>query len=303
MSEHQASAVVEELHDDVLRAQLGPLRGRIDAAMEHLIASWDAPAPLGEAMAYAIRSGGKRIRPAITLSACVAAGGEEAAAMDLGLALELVHTYSLVHDDLPSMDDDALRRGQPTVHIAFGEANAVLTGDALLTEAFRMLADAAALSADARIDAVRVLARAAGHVGMVAGQVRDMAAQFATMDDVRRMQAEKTGALFVAACELGAIAAGAAPAVRGALVQYGHALGAAFQVSDDLLDWMALERGADPHEEAVNLAAQLGEEQARREVARLVAAGLEPLGGLPRDAAFLRTILRWIGERAEATRA
>ena len=296
-------AVVEELHDDVLRAQLGPMRQRIDAAMEALIASWNAPVPLGEAMAYAIRSGGKRIRPAITLAACRAAGGDDEHAMALGLALELIHTYSLVHDDLPSMDDDDVRRGQPTVHIVYGEANAVLTGDALLTEAFRVVADAPALPADARLDAVRVLANAAGHGGMVAGQVRDIAAVFDSVDAVRQMQAEKTGALFVAACELGAIASVVGPAGRAALVDYGKALGAAFQVSDDLLDWMELEHGADPHEEAVNLAAQLGEEPARQEVARLVEAGLAPLASLADDTAFLETILRWIGARAEATRA
>ena len=128
------------MNERALAEALGPYRAQVDSALRALVERWAAPAPLGEAMAYATLSGGKRVRPAMTLAACEAAGGAPSAAMPYALALELIHTYSLVHDDLPSMDDDDERRGKPTVHVAFDVATAILTGDAILTEAFRVAA-------------------------------------------------------------------------------------------------------------------------------------------------------------------
>lgn len=292
-----------EVLDDVLRQQLGSYRTRIDASMAALLAQWEAPEPLADAMRYAVQSGGKRLRPALAIAACEAVGGDGAAAMAPGLALELIHTYSLVHDDLPCMDDDDLRRGKPTVHVAWDEATAILAGDALLTEAFALAARAPGLGADARVAAVCCLARAAGHHGMVGGQVRDIRAKALDADGIRTMHAEKTGALFVAACELGAIAAEADSARSEQLRAFGVELGAAFQVSDDLLDWVEADGQVDEHEQAVNLAALLGPQAARADVAVRVAAGIEALERLDGDTTFLTTLLRWIDARAEAALA
>lgn len=285
--------------DRTLAEALGPYRTHVESALGQLVASWEAPAPLGEAMGYATLSGGKRVRPAMTLAACEAAGGELGAAMPFALALELVHTYSLVHDDLPSMDDDDERRGKPTVHVLFGVAPAILTGDALLTEAFRVAAELPGAPDEVRARGVACLARAAGHLGMVGGQMRDIGGAPLSREALRRMHAEKTGALFVAACELGALAARADADAQHALVTYGSAVGRAFQVSDDLLDVVEAAGVVDDHEARVNFAIQWGADAAREQTAHDVAAALDALESLPGDVAFLASMARWIGHRAE----
>jgi geranylgeranyl pyrophosphate synthase len=189
-------------------------------------------------MRYALLSGGKRMRPAVLLAACEAAGGERSQARAGACALEMIHAYSLVHDDLPAMDDDSERRGKPTVHVRFGEANAILIGDALLTHAFAVLAGAAELDAAQRVASVATLARHAGVFGMVGGQARDLALGQA-IDEIElleRVHAEKTGALYAAAGALGAIAAGSTPEVIADLEAYGLDFGVAFQHADDVLD-------------------------------------------------------------------
>jgi geranylgeranyl pyrophosphate synthase len=183
-------------------------------------------------MRYAALGPGKRLRPVLTLCACEAAGGALAAALPAAAAVELLHAYTLVHDDLPAMDDDDERRGRPTVHRAFSESTAILAGDGLLTLAFACLADLGAAAGEA----VAVLARAAGATELLAGQARDLAcAQVRphTVADLERIHAGKTGALFGAACELGAIAAGAGANTRASLARYGLLLGIAFQYFDD----------------------------------------------------------------------
>jgi len=227
------------------------------------------PVRLHAAMRYALLGGGKRLRPALVRLVTLELGGNERAAEAPAVALELVHTYSLVHDDLPAMDDDALRRGRPTVHVAFDEATAILVGDALLTLAFEVLA--ADEPGRAR-EHVRVLARAAGSQGMVGGQVLDLSLEAGgarTRDAVESMHAKKTAALFAAACEHGAIAAGRSEA-RAEAAAFGHELGLLFQAVDDLLDvtgdaaTLGKTPGKDAALERATLVAALGVEGARR---------------------------------------
>jgi len=200
-------------------------------------------ARLQEAMRYSLEAGGKRVRPVLCLLAAESAGGSAEAALPCALALELVHTYSLIHDDLPAMDDDDLRRGRPTSHRVFGEGHAILAGDGLLTEAFRVLAAPSALPEGRRSRAVEVLAEAAGWRGMVGGQSLDLEGEALTTQgggyDLHHLQLIhrlKTGALLRASLELGAVAAGAPDDLREALRGAGAALGLAFQIQDDILD-------------------------------------------------------------------
>ena len=215
-------------------------RLRIDAALERTLPpAGQSPQRLHAAMRHAALLGGKRMRP-LLVHATGAAFGADMALLDApALAVELVHAYSLVHDDLPAMDDDALRRGQPTVHVAFDEATAILAGDALQSLAFATLAQAPG-SADARIDMLRELALAAGSRGMCGGQALDIEATGAAerfgVDELEDLHALKTGALLRASVRLGAIAAGVDASARAALDRYADALGLAFQVRDDLLD-------------------------------------------------------------------
>jgi farnesyl diphosphate synthase len=229
-------------------------RRRLDAAAEATEAALDAllaptalpgeiarPARLLEAMRYASLGGGKRLRPFLVIESARLFGVEGASALRTACALEMIHCYSLVHDDLPAMDDDDLRRGRPTAHKAFDEATAILAGDGLLTYAFDVVADPAT-HADAGLRAALVLAlaRAAGLGGMVGGQALDLAAETAATPldqaETLRMQAMKTGALLRFAVDAGAILGAATPPQAQALHRYGKALGAAFQIADDILD-------------------------------------------------------------------
>jgi farnesyl diphosphate synthase len=224
----RAAAVETELRR-ILDAR--PLAGEI-ARPERLMA----------AMRHGVLNGGKRLRPFLVLESAALFSADGEAALRVAAALECVHCYSLIHDDLPSMDDDDLRRGQPTVHKAFDEATAILAGDALLTLAFDIIADeATALSAERRATLVLALARAAGAGGMVGGQTLDLEAERQRPEEagIITLQAMKTGALIRFACEAGAILAGAAPADRERLAEFGSAIGLAFQLADDLLDLTA----------------------------------------------------------------
>jgi len=194
------------------------------------------------AMRHGVLNGGKRLRPFLVVESAALFSADSGAALRVAAALECVHCYSLIHDDLPAMDDDDLRRGQPTVHKAFDEATAILAGDALLTLAFDVIADeATALPADRRAALVLALARAAGAGGMVGGQMLDLEAERKRPDEagIITLQAMKTGALIRFACEAGAIVAGAAPTDRERLAEFGSAIGLAFQLADDLLDLTA----------------------------------------------------------------
>ncbi|WP_411962097.1 polyprenyl synthetase family protein [Mesorhizobium sp. CA4] len=224
----RAAAVETELRR-ILDAR--PLSGEI-ARPERLMA----------AMRHGVLNGGKRLRPFLVVESAALFATDGEAALRVAAALECVHCYSLIHDDLPSMDDDDLRRGQPTVHKAFDEATAILAGDALLTLAFDIIADdATLLPAERRATLVLALARAAGAGGMVGGQTLDLEAERKRPDEagIITLQAMKTGALIRFACEAGAILAGAPPADRERLAEFGSAIGLAFQLADDLLDLTA----------------------------------------------------------------
>ena len=192
---------------------------------------------LFDAMRYSLLAGGKRLRPVMVLAFCELCGGNAENALPFAAALEMVHTYSLIHDDLPCMDNDDYRRGKPTNHRVFGEATAVLAGDGLLTAAFGQLASAK-LPAERIVEAVRVLSLCAGELGMVGGQVLDMDAEtrICTEQEVIDIQSRKTGALISAACQLGVIAAGGSSKQQTAAARYADSLGLAFQIQDDILD-------------------------------------------------------------------
>jgi geranylgeranyl diphosphate synthase type II len=199
-----------------------------------------AAANLFEAMRYSLLAGGKRLRPVLALASCEAVGGKIDAAMGLACAIEMIHTYSLIHDDLPCMDDDDFRRGRPTNHKVYGEAIATLAGDALLTDAFKVLVRKSANSAEPKIvlETIAELAHAAGSAGMVGGQVIDLLGEgkSKTIEELEELHAKKTGALFLASVRGGARLGGASDTQIEALEGYARALGLAFQVVDDLLD-------------------------------------------------------------------
>jgi len=224
-----------------LQALLAAERVRIDSALDRLLPPTEAwPPRLHAAMRYAVFGGGKRVRPVLVRAACRAAGGDPEHVVEAACAIELVHTYSLIHDDLPALDDDTLRRGRPTVHVAYDEALAILAGDALLTEAFAVLGafPVGEEYAGRRAEACRLVAEAIGSRGMVGGQVEDLEATGEPPDAGRleRIHRAKTGALIGAAVELGALLAGASGPRRRAFATFGQHLGLLFQVADDILD-------------------------------------------------------------------
>jgi len=245
---------------------------------------------LGEAMRYALLGPGKRLRPFLVVSSAHVFGVPEGNALEAAAALECIHCYSLVHDDLPCMDDDDLRRGRPTTHIAFDEATAVLTGDGLLTLAFEIMSRPEVDPDPAiRVELVSLLAQAAGWQGMALGQALDLEAEGSSlsMDETLQMQALKTGALFKFACEAGAVLGRAKPEPRSALLDYATALGQAFQLADDLLDAQStiakLGKAAskDAARGKATFIALLGIDGAKQKLAGLVRdaeSALSPLG-------------------------
>jgi geranylgeranyl diphosphate synthase, type II len=293
-----------------LKAYLADRRSRIDAELgRRLPDAGRRPAVLHAAMRYALFTGGKRLRPILCLAAADAVAPAPAAAeavMRAALAVEVLHTYTLVHDDLPCMDDDDLRRGKPTVHVAYGEANAVLAGDALQTLAFAWLAEAEGPVPGTPGRLVAELAAAAGSAGVVGGQVEDIAAAGTTptAEAVDFIHRHKTGDLFRAALRMGAIAAGADDAALDALTRYGAALGEAFQITDDLLDEAetAPRPGRDGKARPVPLTclAVMTREAARAKAHRLLAQAAAALAGFAEDArAPLEAIARHIGSREQ----
>jgi len=270
---------------------------RIHANLEACIERCGAPEALERAMHYAVFNGGKRIRPMLAYAAAEALGAKPETADAPATAVELVHCYSLVHDDLPAMDDDDLRRGQPTLHKAFDEATAILAGDALLTLAFEVLADSGAPP-----QLVGVLARAAGAGGMVGGQVLDIAFESTRpdRDALEQMFRRKTGALIRAAVEMPA-AGQVAPATdpRRALVEYAESIGLAFQIVDDLLDiegsteQIGKPAGSDAAHAKATWPSLFGVDAARADAEALMARAARALERLPGDAGGLH----WLGQR------
>ena len=257
---------------------------------------------LQEAMRYSVLAGGKRVRPVLTLAFCDALGGDWHKALPFACGLELVHTYSLIHDDLPCMDDDDFRRGKPTCHKVYGETMAVLAGDALQPEAFRMIAAAPGMNDRQRLDAIAVLAAACGGDGMVAGQVLDTEGKCREEDEIKLLHSLKTGAMICAAAELGCIAANGDATVRAKAVEFGRHIGLAFQVRDDMLDVIADEAefgkpvGSDREEGKVTFVDLLGLDGCAavvEEETKLAQSALEGIG----DSRFLVTLARWLADR------
>lgn len=264
------------------------------------------PATLLAAMRHGVLNGGKRLRPFLVIQTAALFDANVEAAQIVGAALECVHCYSLIHDDLPAMDNDDLRRGQPTVHKAFDEATAILAGDALLTIAFDFLSDETAeLSAETRVKLIRGLARAAGLGGMVGGQVLDLKAETQKPDEsgIITLQAMKTGALIRYACEAGAIIANATQEDRERLAEFGSAIGLAFQLADDVLDVtsdtaaLGKTAGKDIASNKATLVALHGVDWAQHQLSGLMEqadAVLEPFGT---KADILRATAKFIIER------
>ncbi|GAP66522.1 geranyltranstransferase [Mizugakiibacter sediminis] len=288
---------------------LQTLIARADAALARVLPPEEQPpAELHRAMRYAVLGGGKRLRPLLVYAAGAALGAPDAALDAPACAVELIHAYSLVHDDLPAMDDDDLRRGRPTCHIAFGEATAILAGDALQALAFELLARDAAPGVDAaaRVEMLRTLGAACGAEGMAGGQALDLAAvgKTLTLAELERMHAYKTGALIRASVRLGALAGGADAATLAALDRYGHAVGLAFQVQDDILDVegatevLGKTAGKDAAAAKPTFPSILGMAASRRRLAELTEAALDALRPLGARAATLATLARYAAERA-----
>lgn len=287
--------------------QLAAWRDRIDAALTRALPDPDAPpARLHAAMRHAVLLGGKRMRP-LLVHATGAMFGAEPSALDApAVAIELVHAYSLVHDDLPAMDDDALRRGQPTVHIAFDEATAILAGDALQSLAFQAVAEAA-VSPPVCVGLMATLARAAGAAGMCGGQALDLQAtgngRGMTVADLERLHALKTGALIRAAVRMGALCGGAGEADLLELDRYAAALGLAFQVRDDILDVegdaavLGKDTGKDTALDKATFPALLGMEASRERLRELATAMDAALAGFGARADMLRELGRLAVDR------
>lgn len=243
-------------------------------------------AGLQEAMEYSLMAGGKRIRPVLTLETCRLCGGAPEAALPFACAVEMVHTYSLIHDDLPAMDNDDLRRGLPTNHVVYGEATAILAGDALLTAAFEQLTRTD-LSAERIVEAVRCLSQAAGSAGMAGGQALDMAGEGRALgrEELELLQSLKTGALLSAAAELGCIAAGGTDGQRAQVRAYAQALGQAFQIRDDMLDVTSSEEelgkpvGSDQVNGKSTFVTALGLDGCAMRIEQLTQQGIEALSG------------------------
>ena len=280
---------------------------RAEAALERALPPEQyAPQQLHRAMRYAVLGGGKRLRPMLVYATGVALGAAPAQLDAAAAAVEIIHAYSLVHDDLPAMDDDSLRRGRPTCHIEFGEAMAILAGDALQALAFEVLAGHSAPHPRIHVEMLRVLAAACGAHGMAGGQALDLAATGQRLEpaELERMHVYKTGALIRASVRLGALAAGCEDAtVLAALERYGHCIGLAFQIRDDIIDvegdsaTLGKTAGKDAANAKPTYPAILGMAASRAQLAQLTAAAVAALAPLGTRFGELAELARYIAER------
>lgn len=271
-------------------------KAKIDAALEEYFrGALSLPlSGLAEAMRYSLLAGGKRIRPMLVLEFCRICGGDTEAALPVACAIEMLHTYSLIHDDLPCMDDDALRRGRPTNHVVYGECTATLAGDALQAEAFGTILRCG-LPADRRALCAEFLADAVGLDGMCGGQYLDMLGENKVLSEeqLTDINSRKTGALLTAACRMGVAAGGGNEQMLEAAALYGAAIGAAFQIRDDMLDVLGSEGelgkpiGSDAQEMKNTYMALFGAERCAAMIDRLTARAKEALRGAFDDTAFL----------------
>ncbi|BCA79375.1 polyprenyl synthetase family protein [Desulfuromonas sp. AOP6] len=293
-----------------LKAYLKTHQERVDTALSHYLPGEETlPASLHKAMRYSIFAGGKRVRPILMIAACEAVGSDIEAVLPAACAMEMIHTYSLIHDDLPAMDDDDFRRGRPTNHKVFGEATAILAGDALLTEAFNLLSASGISennSAETRLQVLNIMARCAGSMGMVGGQVVDMDAEGREIDlpTLQYIHTHKTGALILACLQCGALIGGCSQEQFDALSRYGEAAGLAFQIADDILDItgdqeiLGKDIGSDQARGKATYPALMGLEEAQRRAQELKDLAIESLDLFDHRAEPLRAIARYIVDRS-----
>ncbi|MEC9385365.1 (2E,6E)-farnesyl diphosphate synthase [Marinobacter sp. bablab_jr008] len=288
-------------------AYLDQCRQQVDRELDRCLARNTTSERLQETMRYSVLGGGKRVRPALCMAAARAMGSDESTALAPACALELIHAYSLVHDDLPAMDDDDLRRGRPTAHIAFDEASAILAGDALQTLAFALLSEAPALSDRQRVAMISELARASGHQGMVGGQAIDLESvgRQLSVEQLEAMHRHKTGALIEASVRLGALTSETVTERQLTnLTDYASALGLAFQVQDDLLDIegdteiIGKRQGSDVAKAKPTYPALLGIDGARQHLARLLDEALVALESFGPEADTLRAMADYVVARS-----
>ncbi|TGE34635.1 polyprenyl synthetase family protein [Desulfosporosinus sp. Sb-LF] len=265
---------------------------------------WDQDI-LNQSMSYSLIGGGKRIRPVLALASAEAVGGNPKAILPAAVAIELIHTYSLIHDDLPAMDNDDYRRGRLSNHKVFGEAHAILAGDALLTYAFELLADSELGQPDRQLLIIREVAVAAGKAGMVGGQVADLAGEgkILKLSEIEEIHKAKTGALLTVSARLGGILAGGTKQQVGALTDYAQALGLAFQIKDDILDvvgdseTLGKPAGSDLRQGKATYVSLLGLEGAKRQLQAQISKALSSLKSFDKGAIFLNELAYYIEQR------
>ncbi|MEJ2520613.1 MAG: polyprenyl synthetase family protein [Desulfuromonadales bacterium] len=292
-----------------LDAYLQDRVAQIDRALEQRLPGENIlPASLHQAMRYSVFAGGKRLRPILMIAACEAVGGEMQQVVAAACAMEMIHTYSLVHDDLPAMDNDDFRRGRPTNHKIFGEATAILCGDALLTEAFRLLAEEGLRqggSADKMLQVIEVIARYAGSQGMVGGQVVDMESEGTAVDfpTLEYIHTHKTGGLILASVQVGALLGGGTEEQIKAINRFGAAAGLAFQIADDILDVtgnhieLGKSVGSDQVRGKATYPGLLGLAESREKASELCDLAVEALNPLGEAAKTLQDLARYIIRR------
>lgn len=290
-----------------LKSYLDEKRKLVEETLEKLLPSEkDWPSRLHESMLYSIRAGGKRLRPILAIAACEACGANPDRVMPVAAALEMIHTYSLIHDDLPAMDDDALRRGKPTNHKVYGEAVAILAGDALLTEAFRIMTRYRHpdVSPVALVEVIELIAEASGSKGMAGGQVVDLESEDKMIDlpSLERLHQHKTGRLIRVSVEAGARLAGASPSQVEALGLYGEKIGLAFQIADDVLDIEGGEEigkdvGSDVANHKSTYPSLMGLEASKEKAKLLVKEAIQLLDSFDAKADPLREIARYVVNR------
>jgi geranylgeranyl diphosphate synthase type II len=289
-----------------LERYLSDRKQLVEAALQQQLDRCEgAPATMRAAMAYSLMAGGKRLRPILALAACEAVGGKADEAIDAGCAVEMIHTYSLIHDDLPAMDDDDFRRGRPTAHKKFGEAIAILSGDALQAEAFRVLGQRRRGREERVADVMFELARAAGAVGMVGGQVIDIEAtgKKISIEELETLHRGKTGELLLVSVRAGARMGGADAEALERLTVYGRALGLAFQIVDDVLDITAdlqtlgKDPGSDREAGKTTFVDLLGVDGAKARAKSVMDEGLTALAPFGERAEALRALARYTVER------
>lgn len=293
-----------------LKAYLHDQCALIDAALERFLPrETELPHSVHKAMRYSVFAGGKRVRPILLLAACQAVGGDSGRAIPAACAMEMIHTYSLIHDDLPAMDDDDFRRGNPTNHKVFGEAIAILAGDALLTEAFKLASDprfAEGCEPSCQLAVIHEIATCAGSYGMVGGQVIDMESEGGQDIDLATVQyihTHKTGALIKASVVAGALLGGASEQQLAAITRYGEAAGLAFQIADDILDIegtteeIGKDAGSDQARGKATYPAVIGLVAAKEEAQAMMDEALRALEIFATEADPLREIARYVVQR------